>query len=93
MVYTCADCEREFTIYSTYYSHRSRTHKAPTKKCNFCEKMYYTNAEVYRHMWLCQTKHKSVSLGINNVPSTVKNVPSTGPTLLSKNSLISPMFR
>ena len=86
VVYTCDDCNKEFAIYSTYYSHRARTHKDPTKPCKFCEKLFYTNAELYRHMWLCQNDHKPTSLGINNVPSS-------GPTATSSNSLISPMFR
>jgi hypothetical protein len=49
MRYSCKNCDKQFDIYSTYYSHIKR-HLPPTKRCEFCDTSFYCNQDRYRHV-------------------------------------------
>ena len=86
MSYTCKECQREFVNYSTYHSHLTRTHKPPTKKCEFCEALFYSNAELFKHCWL---KHRP---GVT-AEDTALPVKTPVEPITTVNSLIPAMFR
>ena len=48
-LYICKECEANFTIYSTYYSH-IRKHKEPKINCAHCDKKFYVTSEYYKHL-------------------------------------------
>jgi hypothetical protein len=87
MSYTCKDCQREFVNYSTYHSHLTRKHKPPAKQCEFCEAMFYSNAELFKHCWL---KHRS---GQTETVDALPIRPQVEPVAHVGNSLIPVMFR
>jgi hypothetical protein len=81
--YTCGECDRGFEIYSTYYSHKKR-HGQPTKACLYCDRRFYTNADLYKHMWKCKD---SAEHAAGNQPT------QTQPKTQQTNSLVPAMFR
>ena len=85
MSYTCKECQREFVNYSTYHSHLTRKHKPPTKKCDFCDSLFYSNAELFKHCWL---NHRP------GVKAEDAPLPIIEPVVhVGGNSLIPAMFR
>ena len=89
MPYACRECERVFTNYSTFSSHKKRTHKPPKKQCVFCDRVFYTNSELYKHCWVT---HR---LGAKHPPTDAETACAEPVTAARPcvNALIPAMFR
>lgn len=49
MRYTCSVCDKQYDVYSTYYSHK-KTHEPPAIPCPTCHVTFRTKAQLYRHV-------------------------------------------
>jgi DNA-directed RNA polymerase subunit RPC12/RpoP len=57
-VYECPECQKHYSIYSSFYSHKKK-HKKPSIQCSDCPERFSLKAELYRHTFLI---HKGTQL-------------------------------
>ena len=90
MLYVCSECDRKFDIYSTFFSHKKRKHGLPTKPCEFCDKLYFTNKELHAHMWGCQKKTEQT---VQKVNPDLKFIQAETKMNQPRNSLVPLLFQ
>ena len=94
MLYVCSECDRKFDIYSTFFSHKKRKHGLPTKPCEFCDKLYFTNKELHAHMWGCQKKTEQTVQKVNHdLNHDLKLIQAETKLGSGRNSLIPLLFQ
>ena len=92
-LYICKECEANFTIYSTYYSH-IRKHKEPKINCAYCDKKFYVTSEYYKHLGKMHINVIAAAPAAPAAPTPWNLLQQQQPVqhLVKRNRLVSPLF-
>ena len=67
----CEECEKEFDIYSSWYSHRRLKHQDPQVQCFHCDKTFRTVNERNTHFYKESKAGKPEKVEISKEPEPV----------------------
>jgi hypothetical protein len=49
MIYTCKSCQKEYSVYASYYSHVKTKHEAPKLVCTVCRVRFHSYTQLHAH--------------------------------------------
>jgi len=49
MIYTCKSCQKEYSVYASYYSHVRSKHEPPKLVCTICHARFHSYTQLHGH--------------------------------------------
>ena len=74
--YTCTQCDKTYSVYSSFKSHLLLKHTKPDKKCSFCATYFHTQTTLNAHMYKCMQATPSNYQNecvVENIPAKQQN--------------------